>query len=457
MRILIVGAGVVGSNLASELSASGHVVCVIDDDHRRVRDLNEHLDVLAVDGNGAQPSVLRRAGVEEAEMVIAVTNIDEVNLVICMLAQRFGVKHKIARLRNDEYSGPKATLRPEELGIDTIINAEAILTSKLLRILDTPGATDCALFADGYAQLLTFDICQESPIAGLKLKDVRAMAQAFSFLVAAIFRGERSIVPRGDDEIRAGDHIAVICKPEATALVLPLMQKSVQPVERVVIYGAHKIGRDVAEALQGKLERVVLIEPNEQAAEEAAAELRDTLVLCGDPADPDILREADLAHCDYFLALSDDDQANLLAALLARHRGAKHTAVVSKDPNYLPILSGIGMEVVLNPRLATVGAILTHIRSGQVHGVTRIKESEAEILEIEADKGAPVTQKSLKDLEMPDGSLLVAALRDGEMVIPDGSFKLQAGETALVFALPGAIGRIEKLFAKRRRFFGRKR
>lgn len=452
MRILIVGAGVVGSNLASELSAAGHVVSVVDDDPALVHDLNEHLDVLAVQGNGAQPSVLRRAGIEEAQMVIAVTNIDEVNLVICMLAARFGVLHKIARIRNEEYAGPNATLKPAELGIDTIINPEYILTGKLLRILETPGATDCALFAEGQVQLVTFDIAEDAPIAGVKLKDVRAMAEAYSFLVAAIFRGEEALVPRGDDEIRAGDHVAVIADADTVPLILPLMQKRVHGVERVVIYGADMVGRNVAEMLQDRLERLVLIEPRPQLAERAATTLLGTLVLNGKATDPDVLREADLERCDYFLALSDDDQDNLLAALVARHAGARHTALIARDPQVMPVLASIGMEVVLNPRLATVGAILTHIRRGQIHGVTRIKESEAEVIEFVADAGAKITRKPLKELDMPDGSLVVAALRDDEMLIPDGNFQVRPGEIVLVFALPHAIEKIERLFAKRRLF-----
>jgi trk system potassium uptake protein TrkA len=452
MRILIVGAGVVGSNLASELSAAGHVVSVVDDDTTLVHELNERLDVLAIQGNGAQPSVLRKAGIEDSQMVIAVTNIDEVNLVICMLAARFGVQHKIARIRNEEYAGPNATLKPSELGIDTIINPEYILTGKLLRILDTPGATDCALFAEGHVQLVTFDINEESPIAGVKLKDVRAMAKAYSFLVAAIFRGDESLVPRGDDEIRAGDHIAVIANADTVQLILPLMQKQVQRVERVVIYGADMVGRNVAQMLQDRLERVVLIEPRTREAQRAATSLLGTLVLNGKATDPDVLREADLEHCDYFLALSDNDQDNLLAALVARHAGARHTALIARDPHFMPVLSSIGMEVVLNPRLATVGAILTHIRRGQIHVVTRIKESEAEVIELEADKGSKITKRPLKELDLPDGALVVAALRDDEMQIPDGNFQVRPGETVLVFALPQAIEKIERLFAKRRLF-----
>ena len=451
MRIVIVGAGVVGSNLAAELSLAGHVVSVVDDDPRLVRELNERLDVLAILGNGASPSILRRAGIEDAEMVVAVTNIDEVNLVICMLADRFNVKYKIARIRNEEYSGPKATLKPGSLGIDKIINPEHILGSKLLQLIETPGATDFANFAHGQVHLVTFVVREDSPVAGKKLKELRSLAPNATFLVVAIFRGEHeAIVPRGDDEIRPGDHIAVIMQKDSLPKVLPLMQREVRPNERVVIFGADTVGMAVARCLQEKLERVVLIEPDPLRAEEAATELLDTLVLGGNATDPDILREADLEHCDFFMAVSKDDEANLLAALMARRAHVRTIAVMAQDPNYVPILASIDMDIVVNPRLSTVGAIVTFIRRGEVHMVTRIKESEAEVIELEAAKGSKVTKKPLRELDLPDGSLIVAALRNDKMVIPDGNFQIAESETILVFALPHAIEKIERLFVRRR-------
>ncbi|MBW2731785.1 MAG: Trk system potassium transporter TrkA [Deltaproteobacteria bacterium] len=453
MRILIVGAGVVGSNLAAELSMGGHVVSIVDDDVRLVRELNDRLDVLAIAGNGASPACLRRAGIEDAEMVIAVTNIDEVNLVICMLAHRFGVKYKVARIRNEEYSGDNAFLKPEELGIDTIINPEHILTSKLLQILRTPGATDISSFVKGQILLVTFDIDEGAPIAGKQLKEIRQLPNTETFLVAAIFRGEdEALVPRGDDEIRVGDHIAVIVGPDALPTVLPLMQKEVRQPQRVVIFGATMVGHAVAKALQDHMEKVVLIEPDMERAEEAATELLSTLVLQGEATDLDILREADIEHCDFFMALSRDDEANLLAALMARRFHAKNIAVMAQEPAYMPILSSLDMDVVLNSRLAAVGAILCFIRRGEVHMVTRIKESEAEVIELEAAEGAKVTKKPLKDLDLPEGSLIVAALRDDKVVIPGGDFQIQPHETVLVFALPEAIERIERIFSSRRLF-----
>ena len=448
MRILIVGAGVVGSNLAEELSNSGHDVSIVDSQPALVRQISDRMDVMAIQGNGAQPSVLRRAGIDDSEMVIAVTDVDEVNLVICMLASRFGVKHKIARLRNDEYYGPDAALVPAELGIDTVINPEWLITSSLRRILAIPGSTDVASFADGRVFLVTFDVGQGAPLAGKRLSELNQVTSEHNFLIVAIFRDEMPLVPRGDDTIRCGDHIVVVTLADRAPALAPLVQAKVMPTERVVIYGATLIGIRLAKALQSSLERVVLIEPDADLAEQAASELEETLVLHGHATDPEVLSEADTVHADYFLSLSRDDESNLLAALMARRLKARQVAVLAQEPHYVPVLNNIGLDVVLNPRLVTVGEILRYIRRGHVHTVTRLRDSEAEVLELEAGAGSAITQRKLQEIDFPPGAIVGAVMRDGRMLIPDGSCQIAEGETVLIFALPDAIGRIEKLFAQ---------
>lgn len=452
MRIVIVGAGVVGSNLAEDLSLSGNVVSIIDSNPHLVCQLNERMDVLAIAGHGCSPPVLRQAGIEDAEMVLAVTNTDEVNIVICMLAERFGVKHKIARLRNADYVGTHAPLTPLDLGIDTIINPEDIIASELLSILKIPGSTDVAVFAEGKVLLVTFDVEADAPVAGKRLRDLREAAAMDAFLVVAIFRGETALVPRGDDVIEPGDHIAVMVHADTLSLLLPIVHPRGKPVQRVVIYGAELLSRKLAAALQGELDQVVLIEPDVVRAEAVAAELQDTLVLHGSATDPEVLREADVGHCDYFMALSKDDELNLLASLMARRLQARRVVVMTQNPDYMPVLKSIGMDVVINPRLATAGEILRYIRQGQIHTVTRLKESEAEAIELEAEPNATITKRPLKQQDVPNGSIIGAVMRDDEMVIPDGNFQIRPGETVIVFALPEAVPKIERLFTKRRLF-----
>lgn len=450
MRIVIVGAGVVGTHLAEDLSSAGHVVSIVDRSPKLVAELNERMDVLAIQGHGCSPPVLKQAGIEQAEMVLAVTNIDEVNVVICMLAQRYGVQHKIARLRNARYAGPEGPLKPRDLGIDTIIQPEDIIITEVMSILKIPGSTEVASFAGGKVLMVTFDVDEVAPVAGKRLRDLREAAMMASFLVVAIFRHETSLIPRGEDVIQPGDHIAVMVHADTLPLLLPLMQARVRPVERIVIFGGNLLARNLAAKLIAQFPNVTMIVPEADAAERAAAEVRDALVLQGSATDPDVLREAQTENCDYFMAVSKDDELNMLAALMARRHQARRVVVLAQNPDYLPVLKSIGMDVVINPRLATAGEILRYIRQGQIHTVTRLKESEAEAIELEAVPDAPITRKPLKELEIPSGSIIGAVLRDGDMLIPDGSCQIKAGEAVVVFALPEAIPRIERLFAKRK-------
>lgn len=451
MNVLIVGAGVVGSNLAEELSVSGHNVSVIDRDVELVRRISERMDVLAIAGNAGQPSVLRRAGIEDAEMVIAVTNIDEVNLVICMLARKFGVRHKIARVRNEEYAGQFSTLEPTELGIDSIINPESVISTTLERILDIPGSCDVATFGDAdQALLLTFNVHDDASLAGKKLHELREASQMEAFLVVAIFRDEQPLIPKGDDEIRGGDQIVLLVNADTLPLVLPMVQPRVKAPERVVIYGANLIGNSLANTLAAKIPKIVLIEPDRIRAEQAAMNLGHALVLQGEPTDPELLQEADVGHADFFMALSDDDESNLLSALMARRHHATRVAVLVQEPTYMPVLRSIGLDVVVNPRLVTVGEILRYIRSGPVHTVTRLRESEAEVMELEPLPGSRVLRKPLRSLAFPRGAIIGAVLRDGEMTIPDGNFQIAEGDAVVVFALPQAIKEVEKMFSRSR-------
>jgi trk system potassium uptake protein TrkA len=448
MNIIIVGAGVVGSTLAEELSQAGHQVAIIDRDPAHVRRLSERMDVLALAGNAAQPSVLRKAGITDTQMVIAVTDVDEVNLVICMLANQFGVKHKIARLRNEEYAGPRAALDPSRLGIDSIINPECVITSLLLRILEIPGSNEVTEFAEGKVLLVGFEITADAPVAGRRLMELREASAMGAFLVVAIFRGEEPIIPRGDDQILPGDQILVLASSDTMPLVIPLVQRRVEHPQRVVISGANVMGQSLAAALESKIERVTLIDSNVDRAEQAASTLERAVVLAGETTAVDVLREADIEHCDFFIVLTDDDEYNLLSALLARRHKARRVAVVSHNPDYVPVLSSIGINVVMNPRLVTVGEILRYIRKGPVHSVARLRASAAEVLELSAQPGTRIVSKPIMELGFPAGAIIGAVMRNSDMVIPSGRFHIQPGDSVVVLALPGAIEKIEKFFSR---------
>jgi trk system potassium uptake protein TrkA len=452
MNIVVIGAGVVGQSLAEQLSSEGHRVSLVDRDRARLHAIGEKLDVLCVHGNAGTPSVLERAGIKKAEMVIAVTDVDEVNMVVGMVADRLGVKHSIVRVRNREYFGDGAVLSLKAMGIDQVINPAPTIVDAMVRTIEVPGSYHIATLAGGQLVILGFVIPKDSPAAGLTLAELRDIGSVETFLVLDIARGDQVIVPRGFDTIQPGDSVHILCSSKTVKLVPPIIHSEPQIVNVVIIGGASRIGVQLAEAIQDKTERVVLIEPDPTAAEEAAAKLRNTLVLNGEPTDLDVLEEASLDKCDLFCALSDDDQSNIMSALLAKKHSHAFAAALVHQPEYVPVLNSLGMEIVINPRLVTVGEILMHVRRGHVHSVTRLAQGRAEILELEVPEASPAVRAKLKDMNFPENALLGAIVHDGVMCIPDGESKIEPGDTVVVFALPDAIPGIEKLFSRRRWF-----
>jgi trk system potassium uptake protein TrkA len=452
MNIVIAGAGIVGQSLAEQLAIEGHRVSVIDNDRQRVNELRERLDVLVIPGHAATPSVLERAGVRSAQMLIAVTNIDEINVVTGMMAAKMGVEHCFARVRNPEFLNQSEIIDLKQLGISKVINPEPTIVEALFAMMIIPGCSDYARLAGGQVLLLGFDVAPDSPIAGKTLRELREIQQMDAFLVLYLTRQGQVLVPRGDMEIRPGDIIHLLVSADTVHFVPPLLQKESRPVQSVIVIGASRIGRELAARVLGKASRVFLIEPRRELAEEAAAALSGVNVLRGDPTRLDVLEEADLAGCDLFCAVSDIDETNTLSVLLAKRHSRAATAAVIHNPDYVPVLDSLGVQIVMNPRLVTIGEILMHVRRGLVHSVTRLAESRAEIIEMVAQEGSPAVRKPLKELDFPQQALIGAVLRQGIMLIPRGDTHLEPGDTVLVFALPEAIHKIEKLFVRRRIF-----
>jgi len=455
MRILIVGAGVVGESLAEQLSGEGHQVAVVDHNPRRLQDLKDRLDILVVRGEAGMPSVLERAGVRAAEMVIAVTDVDEVNLVAGMLASRMGVPHCIARLRNREFRDGHCLLPLGELGIGQVINPEPRIVDALCHMIEIPGANEYATLADGQVLLLGFDISADSPAAGRSMAELREFGEMDAILILYITRGDRVIVPRGEDRVEAGDCLHVLVSVDTVQFLLPFIHSRSPLIRHVVIAGASRIGVELAAEIRRKVERVFLVEPDEQAAEDAAARLDGVTVLRGEETDLNVLREAAIDTCDLFCAVSDSDQRNMLSALLAKKHGRTRAAVVVHSPDWVPVMDSLGIEIVINPRLVTVGEIMTHVRRGLVHSVTRLAEQRAEIIDMDVPEGSPAVRARVCDLDFPKNALIGAVVRDGAMLIPRGSTRLEPGDRVLVFALPDAIPRVEKVFTRRRWFRGR--
>ena len=454
MNILIVGAGIVGFNLAQELSHEGHDISIIDANPEKIQRISEKLDVLAVRGNGCLPSILIQGRILDAEMVIAVTDKDEINLMVCFLAHKFEVKERFARLRNMELTGESQIFKPEELFVDHAINPAEIIIDSILKIIKTPGAVNVAEFADGQIFFRGFDVPADAPLAGKTIEEIREVCELNAFLVVAIVREGKMIIPKYENRIQAGDKIYVLVDHDFLPLILPMLNRQVDEIQKIIIYGASQIAVHLARELNEFISDVSIIEPSLEKANEAADSLEDTVILHGSGTDPDLFNDINMKDADLFLALSNNDEMNILSALLAKKHGAKRAAVITNDPDYLPILDSIGMDVTINPRLITVSEILKHLRKGQVVNLYKLIEGEAEVLEIVISPESAAVGKRINQLHMPEQSIIGAVLRvDGEMVVPGGSTEILEGDTVIVVTLPDCIGTIEKIFGKSSSFF----
>lgn len=451
MRILIVGAGIVGFNLAQELSQEGHDVAIVDQDPERIRRISDTLDVLAVEGNACLPSVLMKAGIQSSEMVISVTEKDEINLLSCFLASRFEVPKRFARLRNMEFTNNSKVFTPEELFIDQAINPGQIIVETILKFLETPGVVNVAEFADGEVLLREFDVPENAPIAGKSIQEIRIITSMDSFLIVAIVRNGELIIPKDKDVIQGGDRFYTLVDKEFLPFLLPMLNRTLDEVEKIIIYGATSTSIHLAKALEEQMKDVCIIEPSRDKAHKAADKLKRTLIQHGSGTDMDLFNEINMKDADFFLALSHDDENNILSALLAKKYGAKRALVITHDPEYLPILDSIGMDITINPRLITVGAILKHLRKGRVMSVFKLIE-DAEVMEIGVEEDSSIVNKQISKIKFPQDSIIGAVLRKGEMLLPDDEVTLEAGDSVIVVALPGTIEKIEKLFGRKRSF-----
>lgn len=449
MRIVIIGAGVVGTSLAEQLSKESHHVAVIDQNRDRIQDLEASLDVLAIMGDGASPQILARADIEHSDLLLAVTENDEVNLVVGMLARGMGSKRSIIRLRKRWYADPQSPIDLATLGIHRCINPEPAMVESLIQMIDLPGCESIASIADGKLLKLGFDIDPKSPAVGQTVAALRELEAKNAFLILYIRRKDKTLIPRGDDVIEPLDGIHLLVARDKVRTILPLLRQNPPQVRHVVIAGGGRMGLQLAQALEDKIPRLFLLEPDPKLAEQAANQLQQTTILAGAGTQLSVLQEAGIEHCDLFCALTQNDQSNMLMALLAKKNGAKKAAVIVARPEFVPVLDSLGVEIVLNPRLVTVGEILTHVRRGHIHAVTRLAESAAEIIELKAEAGAPAVGRALRDLNFPRHALVGALILDGEVILPQGDTIIQPGSRVVVFALPEAIGRIEKLFATR--------
>ncbi len=448
MRAIVIGAGVVGFDVAKLLSHADHDVVVVDVNADSLAHVNDKLDVMTVCGNGTSTTVLEEADIRNARILVAVTAIDEVNIIACMLADRLGVETTIARVRSDELSRTKTVLKSTDFGIDLIIHPEESAAAEVARLIRRASATDVLMLGDDRLHLVGLRLDPDSPAIGRTLHDLVLEKPEVKFRVMAIARGIRTILPGGNERLRKNDQIFVLARPKSIPPVLELLGKSDRRLEDIMILGGTDIGAKVALQLsQEKNKRVKLVESNRARAEELAEELPSVLVIHGQGTDIDLLVKEGLSDMDAFVAVTDDEESNLVTCLLAKHLQVRKTVALLSNGAYIPISQSIGLDAAVNKKLAVSREVMRFLRGKHVKSVATVHGLDAEILEIEAAPMSAITKDIVMNIDLPKGVLLAAVLKGDDLEIATGLTQVKPGDSAYLFVLPSVIATVEKMFA----------
>ena len=446
MKVLIIGAGEVGYHLAERLSEENQDVVVIESDPERAEMTSDQLDVMTIVGNGASLPVLERAGVRGANILMAVTSKDEVNLIACLAAARLGVGYTIARVDNPDYHTSGTVLSQDTLGIDLMINPARESAWETFHLLRSPAATDVASFAEGRLQLIGLIVKDGAPIAGKTLAQLGQELDGTHYLVTAILRDQVTIIPKGATRIEAGDQIYLLSLTTEAHLIPPLAGYEEYRVKRVMIAGGSPEGAYLAEILEQYHIETTIIEKDRKRCVELAEALPKALVLNGDVTDLELLELEGVAGMDGFLAATSSDDTNMLSSLIAKQVGARKVVSLIGEFGYLPLAHKVGIDAAVSPRISAVNAILRYVRRGKVTSVATLKGIDAETIQFSVTKSSKVAGIALQDLEFPGGSLIGSIIRGDELIIPRGSSVIRPGDEVIVFALPEAISEIERAF-----------
>jgi trk system potassium uptake protein len=441
MRIIVIGAGAVGSYLAERLSAGGEDVVVIEDDEVRAAELQESIDALVLHGNGASASMLEKAGVAETDLLIAVSNSDGANILACYTGTQLGAKTTIARIEDSELKEGA-----DRLGVDVIIDPSATAAEDLVGIVGLGGASERIQFADGKLIMVGGLVTPNAPITTGPLSLLRFRRAEWGWVVAALVRDGRTIVAHGDTEVRAGDHALLMTTDDRVDDAIKLLGLKRRQIDRVIIVGATRLAEIAADVMAESGLPVCLVDEDPDRCRWLAGRHPDALVISGDPTDPDVLAELDLGPKDVILALSGWDEVNLMSCLVAKASGAGMAVSRFNRIAYVGLLSGLGIDAAVSSRLLAASAILRFVRQGQVEQVATFSDTDAEAIEIEVQDGAEAVDQSLMELDLPVGVIIGGISREGTTFVPDGSTVVRAGDHIIFFALPRDIAESSALF-----------
>ncbi|UCG76159.1 MAG: Trk system potassium transporter TrkA [Gemmatimonadota bacterium] len=447
MRVLIVGAGQVGFQLAKRLSEEDQDVVLIDLDPDRTSYAAEQLDLLTVTGNGASLPVLEKAGLDGAGMLLAVTSRDESNIVACLLASRYAINPRVARISAPEYYEPGSPLAKELFGIDRVISPEREVAWETLQLLASEAATEFVRFMDERIRLIGVRIRAGAPVEGKTMADLGRELPDRRFVTVAIVRDGSTQIPRGPSRIAAHDQVFLLTAAEELPAIARLAGYERTELRRVMIAGGNQEAIYLAKHLASHSVSCTILERDRQRCLELAEQLPDALILHGDARDPELLEMEGVEGVDGFVAMTGQDSVNMLSGLLAKTMGARKVITLIHRTDYIPLVSRIGIDATVSPRMAAANAILRYVRRGGVRTVATLKGVNAEAIEYEIGADAPIIDQPLKDVSFPKDGVIGAILRGGEVITPRGDDVLKPGDRAFIFALPNAVADIERLLA----------
>lgn len=450
MKIIILGANQVGSTLAETLANEANDITVVDDDTERLRELKDHMDIGTITGQASHPDVLTRAGGEDADMIIAVTENDEVNMVACRVAYSlFKTPKKICRLRSSAYLVSDKLFGKHGIAVDVVISPELIVSSYIARLIDLPGSLQVLDFADGKVQLVAVKAFYGGPLVGQEIRLLRQHMPIIEARVAAIFRKDRPIIPEGATLIEADDEVFFVAAQENIRACMGELRRLDRPYKRIIIAGGGNIGMRLAETIEARYQ-VKIIEHNPERCAYLSEHLNKAIVLNGEASHQELLLDENIEDTDLFLALTNDDEANIMSSLLAKRLGAKKVMAIINNPAYVDLVQGGEIDIAISPQQATIGSLLAHVRRGDVVNVHSLRRGAAEAMEAIAhgdQSSSKVVGKAIEDIDLPEGTTIGAIVRDKEVLIAHDDTVVESDDHVILFLVDRkTIPEVERLF-----------
>ena len=450
MKIIILGANQVGRTLAETLANEANDITVVDNDSERLRELKDQIDIGTIPGQACHPNVLTRAGGEDADMIIAVTENDEINMVACRVAYSlFQTPKKICRLRSAAYLVSDKLFGKHGIAVDVVISPELIVSSYIARLIDLPGSLQVLDFAEGKVQLVAVKAFYGGPLVGQEIRLLRQHMPNVEARVAAIFRKDRPIIPEGSTVIEADDEVFFVAAQENIRACMGELRRLDKPYKRIIIAGGGNNGMRLAETIEGRCQ-VKIIDHNPERCAYLSEHLDNAIVLNGEASHQELLLDESIEDTDVFIALTNDDEANIMSSLLAKRLGAKKVMAIINNPAYVDLVQGGDIDIAISPQQATIGSLLTHVRRGDVVNVHSLRRGAAEAMEAIAhgdQASSKVVGKAIEDIDLPEGTTIGAIVRNNEVLIAHDDTVVESDDHVILFLVDRkTIPEVERLF-----------